>query len=379
METIGGTPALPGSGAADAAFPGSAGTQTSAATNAPRAELDYPVEFTASTGEYFRIWIVNLALTLLTLGIYSAWATVRKRRYFHGHTRIGGDSFEYLGKPIAILKGRVIAVVLFAAYSYSGSISLTLKGVLLLVIAIGAPWMIVRSLAFNAYNTRFRNIRFVFHGTYFAALKVIVGYGLLTIVTLFLLYPLLKARLAQFIARNHAYGATRFEIGGLAGKFFGYYLLIFGLFVAFMVCCGVAVFGVMGVAMLGASRGTPPPEWITIVFVVAIYGFYFFAYAYLKSRITNATWNELTLGPVHFVSTLSARDLTWIYFTNLVAVVCTVGLAIPWAVVRTLRYRANHTRLSATEDLDSFAAGEANAVAATGEEVGEMFGFDISL
>jgi len=38
--------------------------------------------FTGKGGEYFRIWIVNICLTILTLGIYSAWATVRTRRYF---------------------------------------------------------------------------------------------------------------------------------------------------------------------------------------------------------------------------------------------------------------------------------------------------------
>jgi len=73
-------------------------------------EKHYPVEFTASAGEYFRIWIVNLVLTILTVGIYSAWAKVRKKRYFYGHTRIDRDSFEYRGRPIAILKGRLIAV-----------------------------------------------------------------------------------------------------------------------------------------------------------------------------------------------------------------------------------------------------------------------------
>ncbi len=30
--------------------------------------------FTGNGGEYFRIWIVNLMLTIVTLGIYSAWA-----------------------------------------------------------------------------------------------------------------------------------------------------------------------------------------------------------------------------------------------------------------------------------------------------------------
>ena len=56
----------------------------------PGAQTRYPVEYTATAGEYFRIWIVNLALTIVTIGIYSAWAKVRKRRYFYAHTHIDG-------------------------------------------------------------------------------------------------------------------------------------------------------------------------------------------------------------------------------------------------------------------------------------------------
>ena len=67
-----------------------------------------PFEFTGRGGEYFRIWIVNILLTLITLGIYSAWATVRKRRYFHGNTLLAGAEFEYLATPMMILKGRLI-------------------------------------------------------------------------------------------------------------------------------------------------------------------------------------------------------------------------------------------------------------------------------
>ena len=39
-----------------------------------------PLAFHGSARDYFRIWIVNLCLTLLTLGIFSAWAKVRKKR-----------------------------------------------------------------------------------------------------------------------------------------------------------------------------------------------------------------------------------------------------------------------------------------------------------
>ena len=83
-----------------------------------------PVEFTGKSGEYFKIWIVNVLFSILTLGIYSAWAKVRTNQYFHGHTSIGGHRFRYLAKPLQILKGRLIAVAVFIAYSAISAFSL---------------------------------------------------------------------------------------------------------------------------------------------------------------------------------------------------------------------------------------------------------------
>src|SRR3954454_19320661 len=116
----------------------------------PDAETRYPVEFTATAGEYFRIWIVNLALTIVTIGIYSAWAKVRKKRYFYAHTRIADEGFEYRGNPVAILKGRLIAVALIALHSIVVQFSPLAQAVLALAFAIVFPWLYVRPLAFNA-------------------------------------------------------------------------------------------------------------------------------------------------------------------------------------------------------------------------------------
>ena len=40
--------------------------------------IEQRLRFTGSGGEYFRIWAVNRTLTVLTLGLYSAWAKVRR-------------------------------------------------------------------------------------------------------------------------------------------------------------------------------------------------------------------------------------------------------------------------------------------------------------
>ncbi len=335
----------------------------------------YPVVFTASAGEYFRIWIVNLALTILTLGIYSAWAKVRKKRYFYSHTRIDDDGFEYRGNPVAILKGRIIAVALFAIYSFAGHFSPVLKIVFAIVLAIALPWLIVRSLAFNAYNSAYRNIRLHFSGTYVECFKVIVLYGLLTVISLGLGYPYLKAQLIRFAARNHHYGSTRFEIGNLTRSFYRTYLKAFGVLILSFVVLGIAV----AALSFGARIRGELPMGVGIPFAVAGYGGYLLLFAYLRARITNLTFNAVTIGPVQFESTLRARDLASLYVVNIVAIIATLGLATPWAVVRTLRYRAGKTLLLVAGGLDAFVAGEARQVAATGEAVGEMFDFDIGL
>ncbi len=53
-----------------------------------------PFEFTGTAEEYFKIWIVNVGLTIVTFGIYSAWAKARKKRYLYGNTRLRGTAFE---------------------------------------------------------------------------------------------------------------------------------------------------------------------------------------------------------------------------------------------------------------------------------------------
>ncbi|MBL9131958.1 MAG: DUF898 family protein, partial [Verrucomicrobiaceae bacterium] len=84
-------------------------------------ERAYPFEFHGRAGEFFRIWIVNVVLTVLTLGIYAAWAKVRTKRYFHGNTLLDGKPFDFTGNPISILKGNLIFGGLFVLNSVVGA------------------------------------------------------------------------------------------------------------------------------------------------------------------------------------------------------------------------------------------------------------------
>jgi hypothetical protein len=76
-----------------------------------------PFEFTGSGSEYFKIWLVNVILSFITIGIYSAWAKVRRKQYFYGNTKILESGFQYLADPVKILKGRLVVVGFFIFYS----------------------------------------------------------------------------------------------------------------------------------------------------------------------------------------------------------------------------------------------------------------------
>jgi len=115
--------------------------------------------FTGSGGEYFKIWIVNILLTIITLGIYSAWAKVRNKQYFYGNTYLADSSFEYTAEPMQILKGRIIAIIAYFVYSIGASLIPVLNMIFPIILLVATPWIIMKSIAFNAHYSQYRNVR----------------------------------------------------------------------------------------------------------------------------------------------------------------------------------------------------------------------------
>jgi uncharacterized membrane protein YjgN (DUF898 family) len=153
----------------DALVPPAGFNPAAAAPSAPSVPAAAPssrerFRFSGRAGEYFGIWIVNLLLTLVTVGLYSPWAKVRRKRYFYGNTWLADGNFEYHGNPIAILKGRLIALVALVAYTAVTHYWPKMGAALLLAMMPAVPWLIVRSFAFNAVNSSYRNLRFHFDG-----------------------------------------------------------------------------------------------------------------------------------------------------------------------------------------------------------------------
>ncbi len=345
-----------------------------ALTGATRERVLRP-EFTGSAAEYFRIWIVNLFFTLITLGIYSAWAKVRKKRYFYGSTRIDGDTFDYFGSPKAILKGRIVAVLLFLVYAFTTELYPVSKFAFMGVFLLALPWLVVRTLAFNARNSAYRGLRFDFVATPREAVPVYLGMPLLVAFTAGLAYAWFAARNKAFVVSHHALGTTRFGCELHGSAFFKVYLLAFLMLIALFVPIGM----VMGLVMtkLELPDGL---EWLRfIVPAILVYAAYAIVYSYVQARTINLLWNGAHGPGLHFASTLKARAMMRLYIGNLAAIAATAGLLIPWAVIRTLRYRLEHFAVT-DQGTDTYEANPAlERVGATGQEFGDIFNVDLGL
>ncbi|GAC1627309.1 MAG: DUF898 family protein [Nevskia sp.] len=380
------------------------------ASMTPAAPAPERLRFTGSGGEYFRIWIVNLLLTILTLGIYSAWAKVRRLQYFYRSTELAGTGFEYHGQPLAILLGRVVAVALLLVYKYSFTLSPTLGFVVLgLLFAIG-PWLMRSSLRFRLHNSSYRGLRFGFRGSlggaYIASysgllmiLAIVVGIGIAAALSkviaglvgfvgvlaiVFWVYPAWYQRFKHYQHNGARYGQASFSFDATVGQFAWVFFLGFAIAIGLVVIGGILA-GLTGslasFAALQPGQKPDPKAFAAILPLVLVFyaGLFLLIGPFFRSRIDNLIWNHTRLGAHRLESTQTTLGLFGLYATNLIGIVFTLGLFTPWAMVRLARYHAENLSFVAAEPIDRMIAAQEAESSAIGEEVVSVFDFDIAL
>ncbi|MBI3556325.1 MAG: DUF898 domain-containing protein [Deltaproteobacteria bacterium] len=350
------------------------------------------LKFTGTGREYFRIWIVNLCLTLLTLGIFSAWAKVRKKHYFYSHTKLAGTPFQYLGQPIPILRGRIIGALLFLAYFVASHFLQSTLPYLLVIGLVVAPWVVIRSAAFNARYSAFRNITFSFKSDWRAAAQTLYWLGIIPIYVLgaflhwwekgkfvavatligMILFPYWVRRLKAYLICNISYGGKSAKFTAKGDHFFVTY------FVAALIVTIVGAAGIFGTYAIRSHYSIPITAQSLLPYVM-IYSAYALAYAYVQTRITNLVWSNTRLGPLRFEANLRFGEMAKLYIVNAAAILASAGLLIPWAIIRSVRYRVEQTKVIPEAELSEFRGRKGAAVSAAGAETIDLFDMDISV
>jgi uncharacterized membrane protein YjgN (DUF898 family) len=341
----------------------------------------YPMQFTGTGGEYFVIWIVNIALTLVTFGVYSAWAKVRTLRWFYGHTLLDNQAFSYLATPIQILRGRLIALAAIVAYSMASHFAPLLAIALVVLFFVFLPWIVVNSLRFHARQSAYRGLRFDFTGSVGEAARIYIGLQLLIPFTLGLILPYIAYRQVKFIAGNTVYGQTAARYQGSHKPFWGMYLLSFVLILLPLAIMAYGGYLTYTMQAAGVSQETAAATAGTymIAGMVVFYLMLPVISGLVQARTANLLYNGTDIGPVGFASCQRALDLIWIHLSNLVMIAFTVGLFIPWAKVRLARYRAGRLTVTGPQELGSFVAGQHQASTATGSEIADLLDLNFGL
>lgn len=383
--------------------------------SAPAAPSALDIRFTGSGSEYFRIWIVNLLLTLVTLGIYYPWAKVRRLRYFHGNTLVGGHALGFHADPMKMLRGYALVGVMALLYSVAGQFSPVAGLAALLIVAAVWPALIKSSMQFRLANTSWRGLRFRFRGTLAGAYRAVLPlfvpglvivaavafvtdqqrpptwYVVLVFVVMasvLLVGPRLWWNLKKYQHDHYAFGAeqTRLEAG--VGSFYGVFLKTIGVSILAMIAFGVLVFvvgtalGLGGLGPRGLRGGGLGMAFILglVAFFLGLFVVQLVPRPYFTSRMQNLLWSRTASAAIAFDSRLRFWPLLGLTVKNWLLMVLTLGLYWPFAAVALARLRLQAVSLTLAVDpqrlVDDAAAAEGEAA---GDAAGDLFGLDIGL
>jgi len=381
------------------------------ATTPMRHELE--IRFTGSGSEYFRIWIVNLLLTIVTLSLYYPWAKVRKLKYFYGNTLVGGQPLGFHADPKKMLRGYLLVALMLVLYSVAGHVSPT-AGLVALVIVGGIwPALLKSSMQFRLANTSWRGLRFRFHGSVSGAYAAIlplfipaVLFGALMLgvpdqkkppewfggaffgvfALTMLMLPWLWFTLKKYQHDHYGYGPEQTALNTGPGAFYGVFMKTSGVsllgFIAFGVVAAVLIASVVGLSVFGGSRSNPVAMAIfgAIVGLFGLLVVQLMPRPYFTSRMQNLLWGKTASTNVSFRSALRFRPLLWLTVKNWLLMVLTLGLYWPFAAVAMTRMRLEATSVQSDVDPQTLSdRARARDGEAAGDAAGDLFGLDIGL
>ncbi|MEI8324181.1 MAG: YjgN family protein [Betaproteobacteria bacterium] len=380
------------------------------------------IQFSGKGSEYFRIWVVNILLMLVTLGLYYPWAKVRRLRYYYNHTDIDGYSLDFHGRPWRMLRSMILVGVFLALYANAGKIS-PVAGVVAVVALIALwPALIRASAQFRLANTSWRGKRFRFLGSMTSAYATMVVPLMMILLPfawmgftvqanaaplaandlghvglLFLLLPLSGPYFywlfERYLHNNYAYGNQQSELRASVGNFYGLTLRTLGVvLLAMLALITVAlVFVLVAVGTSNAAKlfsGGPSDLKNSgaafMLFGAAVTAVYLsmviVVRCYWITRSQNLIWSKTGNSQLRFRSELKLWPFMRLTIKNWLLIVVTLGFYWPFAAIATYRARIQAVRVASRQPLEQLSGGpQGGGNDACGDMAADMAGLDFGL
>ena len=391
------------------------------------------LRFEGNGFEYFKIWIVNILLTIVTLGLYYPWAKVRNRRYFCANSMLEDRNFEYHATGKQLFIGYLIAMGIFIAFVVIQNISPIGSLVVLGLFVLALPWIIWRSLKFNMRMTSFSNVRFGFDGILGGAyinflllpilcflalyagpialaifIPMMAGSlgGLTSLVTVvgvigclllaLFLFAFLKKRNTNYTINGYRYGQGMFSTDVETKAFLWIILKSIGLTILAMIGLIVLIAvlaSISGLAgkLLELQGNLQNPEALQTALgggILAMVGLLYvgliilsmliFAYFFTRQR-TYIYENSTLDGKINFASSLKAGQFACVIISNFLLIIVTLGLATPWVKVRLARLFLGNTHVDTSVGFDIYVTQKQKEQSSLGEQIGDAFDVDVGI
>lgn len=378
----------------------------------------YPIEFTGSGGEYFRVWIVNVLLTVVTLGFYTPLARRRTAQYFYGHTLVAGSPLEFTAQTKRMMLGFVLFVVLYVAFKVAAETGQdAAAGVMMLGGAALAPYFWASSMRFRFNATRWRGVRLQFSAgwgqvyraglpvfaialVWFAAFLLIDTYGVdndkpdpFRILGIALGAMVVSVLFVIRLEYNYkSLMVERGRIGGQAGRWkpqFGDFVRIWlatlGVFLLVMVgvVAGLAAAFGGSIALLKGQR----PDGIMAIFIFIALGIATVfllilasapARAYREARMFQLVWNNIGVSKVaRFKCDLRPWGFVGLRVKNMILTLLTLGFYRPFARISEYRAKSESVTLHVKGGLEQLAGQLAREENAVGDALADAVGLEL--
>ena len=334
--------------------------------------------------DLFSIFIVNVLLIVLTLGIYYFWGKVKIKRYLYSQLEFNGDRFSFHGTGKELFKGGVIAISVFVLYNALSylleSIDPHLATALGFILSIGLLFLILAAIVLSRRyylsRTSWRGIRFSFRGKIkdFAVL-FIKGY-FLSAITLGVYFPFFINEYQTFIISNSFFGNHSFKYEGRGKDILRHFIIyLIGFLLGLMIF--IAGYKVISASFDMSSFNTSAILPITIVVLLGLvsilFPIFWFQYWFAKYKWSNTSFNE-----ANFECNFTFWPYLRLKFINLIIFIFTLGFGWPWLTIRNTDFLTSNLVLQGELDFDSIKQDYVKSSAA-GESFADILDIDTGL
>jgi uncharacterized membrane protein YjgN (DUF898 family) len=368
------TPApSPGEAALAVAAPAAATAAAPAAT-VSAAPAAHRFGFEGRFGELYVLFMRNLLLSIGTLSFYRFWGRAEMRRYLWSRIGLGGDAFEYAGTGFELFRGFIAAFVILGLPLIAASFVLDLPGEILIFLVFVVLWLLRHFAKFGAHRyrlsrTHWRGITGSVDGSAVKYGLLGIGLDLLLVLSLGWSKPWGDTVLLNYRIRRSWAGTLRAEstlgLGGLYGRYAVSWLFVgigFGL-VSYLVAENAETVASFDMLFL---------ETVLLYLVLPVIwtlGMGVYNIALLRNAV-----GATRLGGLRFALPVTAWQLARFRLANYFILIGTVGLGLPYILLRQVRFAARH--LVVLGPADSIVLQQRQGRRVRGEGLAQYLGLD---